>query len=215
MRCTRSPACVRVFLLARLISGLGDRGRYPPGGNLKRKPISGIRFRTSLRGLLIVILVSAAYLSWTLHQAQRRTNAISELRLGGALVNAHSYVPWPLTYLGDFKWGSMNSIFDYPKTVSVVCMVDDEGNITVGDEQLNFEATLERLHQQYELAKTFAVEKVKVVVCRGSPHNELEARLLDAASEQFDFVETNHRIFYLRDWAYQRDWENDRKQKVD
>ena len=29
MRCTRSPACVRLFLLARLSSGLGDRGRYP------------------------------------------------------------------------------------------------------------------------------------------------------------------------------------------
>ena len=29
MRCTRSPACVRIFLLARLPSGLGDRGRYP------------------------------------------------------------------------------------------------------------------------------------------------------------------------------------------
>ena len=29
MRCTRSPACVRFFLLARLSSGLGDRGRYP------------------------------------------------------------------------------------------------------------------------------------------------------------------------------------------
>ena len=29
MRCTRSPACVRFFLLARLSSGLGDRCRYP------------------------------------------------------------------------------------------------------------------------------------------------------------------------------------------
>ena len=29
MRCTRSSACVRVFLLARLSSGLGDRCRYP------------------------------------------------------------------------------------------------------------------------------------------------------------------------------------------
>ena len=28
MRCTRSPACVRIFLLARSSSGLGDRGRY-------------------------------------------------------------------------------------------------------------------------------------------------------------------------------------------
>ena len=28
MRCTRSPACVRVFLLARSSSGLGDRCRY-------------------------------------------------------------------------------------------------------------------------------------------------------------------------------------------
>jgi len=28
MRCTRSPACVRFFLLARLSSGLGDRCRY-------------------------------------------------------------------------------------------------------------------------------------------------------------------------------------------
>ena len=28
MRCTRSPACMRFFLLARLSSGLGDRGRY-------------------------------------------------------------------------------------------------------------------------------------------------------------------------------------------
>ena len=31
MRCTRSPACVCVFLLAGLSSGLGDRGRYPAG----------------------------------------------------------------------------------------------------------------------------------------------------------------------------------------
>ena len=29
MRCTRSPACVCLFLLARLSSGLGDRCRYP------------------------------------------------------------------------------------------------------------------------------------------------------------------------------------------
>ena len=29
MRCTRSPACVRLFLLARLSSGLGDRCRHP------------------------------------------------------------------------------------------------------------------------------------------------------------------------------------------
>ena len=28
MRCTRSPACVRIFLLARLSSGPGDRCRY-------------------------------------------------------------------------------------------------------------------------------------------------------------------------------------------
>ena len=31
MRCTRSPACVRFFLLVRFPSGLGDRCRYQAG----------------------------------------------------------------------------------------------------------------------------------------------------------------------------------------
>ena len=90
-------------------------------------------------------------------------------------------------------------------------MVDDEGNIKVGSEQLDFESAMIRLHEQSELAKTFTVEEVQVLVCRGSPHVDLESRLLRSTGQQFESVGTERREFYLRDWAYQRDWASIRK----
>jgi hypothetical protein len=59
MRCTRSPACVCLFLLARLSSGLGDRCRYPHPTKIIAKNV--LQFQT--RHVLIVVAMISTFLS--------------------------------------------------------------------------------------------------------------------------------------------------------
>ena len=68
MRCTRSPACVRFFLLARSSSGLGDRCRYPPRHKMfNRKRQFGIRW---LMCVVAVVCACLAGYSWLERQGR-------------------------------------------------------------------------------------------------------------------------------------------------
>ena len=81
MRCTRSRACVRIFLLARLSSRLGDHDRYHAGRMSMRFTIK------TLLGIVTLVAVSvASILAVQNQQRTARRDALKTLQSGGVLL---------------------------------------------------------------------------------------------------------------------------------